>query len=419
MKIYNKNLQWKFADLLKCFRKSINEGYLPENWYERKNISGSELIMIESGTRIAFTSDCVICYRKINSWKYVHEQIWTDNEGMWFSDHHGKYIEDGYEYYAKIYGRNGSYMDYFFDDDVVEFRGDYYFENTIGSFDIVQCYETDEYCYSGDLYYWESDGYYHNYEEEDEEDESIFSYHSVPRHFYPIKTASIGFEVEKNGFPMTQMCKEDIRDTTNWIIESDGSVSSGFELVSPTYDINDTEKILEDFEVLKEYINVNDTSNSGGHINYGIKYLSDVEIIEQIRAFIPIIYSMYYKRIGNTYCGAKKTKELNLDKYQSIRLRGNYVEFRIIRAVESLDQLIWRFRFFQFMTEMRGVTFSKLVLTMANKKHPLTQHMMKVYGNDSYKKMLRRAIKYNEQFNEQTLSQSVLNYISKKLANIA
>jgi hypothetical protein len=44
---------------------------------------------------------------------------------------------------------------------------------------------------------------------------------------------------------------------------------------------------------------------------------------------------------------------------------------------------------------------------------------MKVYGNDSYKKMLRRAIKYNEQFNEQTLSQSVLNYISKKLASIA
>jgi hypothetical protein len=419
MKIYNKNPQWKFADLLKCFRKSINDGYLPENWYERKNHSGSELIMIESGTRIAFTSDCVICYRKINSWKYVHEQIWTDNEGMWWSDHHGKYIEDGYEYYARIYGRNGGYMDYFFEDDVIKFRGDYYFEQTIGSFDIVQCYETDEYYYSSDLYYWESDGNYHNYEEEEEEDEPIYSYHSIPRHFYPIKTASIGFEVEKNGFPMTQMCKEDIRDTTNWIIESDGSVSSGFELVSPTYDINDTERILSDFEVLKEYINVKDTSNSGGHINYGIKYLSDVEIIEQIRAFIPIIYAMYHKRIGNTYCGAKKTKELNLDKYQSIRLRGNYVEFRIIRAVESLNQLVWRFRFFQFMTEMRGISFSKLVLTMANKKHPLTQHMMKVYGNDSYKKMLRRAIKYNEQFNEQTLSQSVLNYISKKLASIA
>jgi hypothetical protein len=418
MKIYNKP-NWTFAQLLRFFRKSINEGYLPENWYERKNISGSELIVIESETRIAFTSDCVICYRKINSWKYVHEEIWTDNEGMWWSDHHGKYIEDGYEYCAKIYGRNGAYMDYFFDDDVVEFRGDYYFEQTIGSFDIVQCYETDEYYYSGDLYYWESDGNYHNYEEEDEEDEPIYSYHSVPRHFYPIKTASIGFEVEKNGFPMTQMLKEDIRDTTNWIIESDGSVSSGFELVSPTYDINDTERILSDFEVLKEYINVKDTSNSGGHINYGIKYLSDVEIIDQIRAFIPIIYAMYHKRIGNTYCGAKKTKELNLDKYQSIRLRGNYVEFRIIRAVESLDQLVWRFRFFQFMTEMRGISFSKLVLTMANKKHPFAQHMMKVYGNDNYKKMLRRAIKYNEQFNEQTLSQSVLNYITKKLANIA
>jgi hypothetical protein len=410
---------WTFSELLNCFKKSIYEGYLPEDWYKEKWKRDVELIVIESGTRISFKRDCVQCYKSLTRWTWVNEEIWTENEDMYYSDYHGKYIHEAHGYYAKIYGRNGAYMDYFFDDDVVEFRGDYYFENTIGSFDIVQCYETDEYCYSGDLYYWESDGNYHNYEEEEEEDEPIYSYHSIPRHFYPIKTASIGFEVEKNGFPMTQMCKEDIRDTTNWIIESDGSVGDGFELVSPTYDINDSERILKDFETLKEYINVNNTSNSGGHINYGIKYLSDVEIIEQIRAFIPIIYAMYHKRIGNTYCGAKKTKELNSDKYQSIRLRGNYVEFRIIRAVESLNQLVWRFRFFQFMTEMRGISFSKLVLTMANKKHPLTQHMMKVYGNNSYKKMLRRAIKYNEQFNEQTLSQSVLNYISKKLANIA
>ena len=129
---------------------------------------------------------------------------------------------------------------------------------------------------------------------------------------------------------------------------------------------------------------------------------------------------MHSHRIGNSYCQAKKIKKLidDRDKYQSIRLRGNYIEFRIFSAVHTFNHLKFRLSFFRIMAANLGAPFGKVLRMAVNEKSPLCQLLLSLntYQNkEKFEAMIQRAINMDRTFGTGRITE---NNISKILTGI-
>ena len=283
-----------------------------------------------------------------------------------------------------------------------------------------------DYYHVNDVYYWDSDGEYHLTEEDEEEtnrgdNNTLWGYSQGPQEKYFVNDDDLGgqkfgwgIEIEKSEFPSFDFNKNELYNSTGAVIERDSSVCDGFELKTPVYNLFSS-KTDEKLQALEEFCNIKGTRGAGGHIGFSMEGKTDIELLNLCRGFLPLIYGMYKKRALNSYCTAKKIPSLIRDreKMQSIRLRDNYIEFRIFSAVKSFYTIQFRLQLFRIMAKNLGATFSK-VLNMATTQGTELNTLLtsKVYDSEErMSELLTNAVAMHKAFgpsgkalNEKTLA---------------
>jgi hypothetical protein len=268
-----------------------------------------------------------------------------------------------------------------------------------------------EWCWQDDTLYCEEDGCtYHiddegtnifwnerndEYRLEEENDRQLHEYHSgFRRDFTTHDTVyTIGFEVEKEDDDPLDTWDLDAVDETGWCRESDGSLceETGFELVSPIYDLNDPllDSALEG-RLLRDHINADYSSNCGGHINVGKRGLSGEEFFDSIQAFVPLFLTIWRHRLGNSYSQMQRKPDnyKRAGKYSAVNIQSRYVEFRLPPAFKNVTNLLWRRDLMRIMCANENIKPLQLITMMLNPKSELGVHLRKVYSNDQVLKVV-------------------------------
>jgi hypothetical protein len=216
-----------------------------------------------------------------------------------------------------------------------------------------------------------------------------------------IGAINFGFEAEKQDY--------DFRDRDNAIKlafntgfkkERDGSLGDGgFELISPVLPLNNDAVINEVLAPVRDILDAGTTDKCGGHINVSIVGQTSKDILKKVKGSLPIFYSIYEKRLNNTYCGAQQfsTYLRSPRKYQSFFLKNNDIlEFRIFPAIKNNTILKNRIDLMRIVfNELYGKTHNKVILEMATKDSNLYKFMLNVVCNgdmDKFKTKIKSFI---------------------------
>jgi hypothetical protein len=297
------------------------------------------------------------------------------------------------------------------------YNGNFYDDDARSYHDLAYCEDDNELHHTDDLYFWDADGCYHlSPEEEDDSEDYVNGYHNGS---YKTKTFTdspkffIGFEIEKEDQEVKEsLYISDFKDSAPlWRKERDGSLDdeSGYELISPTYElkVNKIKKDIKANSILLNHINAKHSKSCGGHINISEVNKTGEELFNNLKGYTPLFHALYYKRIDKNYSKGKSNEKLLSDneKYQSIKIHDNRVEYRIISAVPDFDTLMWRAQLMDFIlnnqTECIKEAFFKLNTTLL----PLIK---KVYNTpEKLNNLIDRVIKYTLQFENVTLTKEV------------
>jgi hypothetical protein len=216
---------------------------------------------------------------------------------------------------------------------------------------------------------------------------------------------TIGFEVEKEDSSVRRSVDADLLyNTTRWAKERDGSLSSysGYELVSPTYDLytNDLDNDLKNSEDLRNHIDAQyNTGSCGGHIHLGATGVTGKRLFQMMGPWIPLIYSLYVGRINGRHCKVKKNENIIRDdeKYQSVRIFDNRVELRIISAVPDVDTLLWRRDLLRLICDNLSATPFTILAMMHDKRSKLHKHLRKQYSATNLEKKIQLYVYFANQ----------------------
>lgn len=261
------------------------------------------------------------------------------------------------------------------------------------------------------VYYWESDGEYH-YEPEPTE-QYVRDYH----HDTSVKKVTfsenpkffIGFEIEKEDKEVKESIDiDDFEDENpNWRKEKDGSLDdeSGYELISPCYELNvdEIKKDIESSKTIVEHINAKKSNSCGGHINISESGLTGKELFEKIEGYTPLFHALYYKRTETRYSKGKSNKDLKEsgEKFQSVKIHSNRVEYRIVSAVPNLNTLLWRARLLKYILENPTDSPIRAFHYIQNGLKPLLAEM---YPNEKINVLFERVIEFTEKYENIKLS---------------
>jgi hypothetical protein len=231
------------------------------------------------------------------------------------------------------------------------------------------------------------------------------SYHGMRRMDKRTKEGwSVGFEVEKEDVEMVGVDAGKIHKDTAWCKEKDGSLddATGYELISPILSLMDTKYITNSITSVKDLINGNYTSSCGGHIHIGHNEYSPDEIFEGLSGYFPLFYAMYEKRMEQTYCKAKKKKEMayKKDKYSAFYVRDTTVEFRIPSAVKNVSNLLWRLTFMQIICKGFCKSETQVLKDLVNCKSKLHKHLRKVYSAEQILDKANKFVNYSRLYND-------------------
>jgi hypothetical protein len=351
--------------------------------------------------------------------RYYDSEENRDYYGIVFAEYEEEYTFESNCHYGWITNRLEGYFIYD-NNDYVYHDGIYYrTENIANHRDVYHCSEHG----------W----YYENCSEcednnEEEENNLLFDYHSGHRSdLTDSKTVyKIGFEVEKEDKEMRN--KEtafELFETTGWAKEHDGSLNgeTGFELISPIFDLF-SDKIVESFNKVTDYLDAKQSKSCGGHINYSIKGLQPQETFKTIEGYLPLLYSLYENRITNRYCLAKKSKELIFnteDKYQSVAIKNNRIEFRIFSGVKSKKHLVWRLELIKIFALNPRKNPWEVLKDLCDKESHLHTHLLQVFSEKAIEKKIELFVKYTNEIEEICLNNiltSDFKYISGVKINL-
>jgi len=282
---------------------------------------------------------------------------------------------------------------------------------TISYIDGAYSMHQGEWCWQDDTLYCEEDGCtYHNNDEgenifwsdrngeyglTEENDRQLHEYHSGFRRDFTLRDTvyTIGFEVEKEDDDPLDMWDLDAVDETGWCRESDGSLcdETGFELVSPIYDLNDTllDSAVEG-RILRDHINADYGSNCGGHINVGKRGVSGDDFFDSIQAFVPLFLTIWRHRITNHYSQIQRKPDnyKRAGKYSAVNIQSRYIEFRLPPAFKNVTNLLWRRDLMRIMCDNENIKPLQLITMMLNPKSALGIHLRKVYSDDQVLKVV-------------------------------
>ena len=356
---------------------------------------------------------------------YFEEEYSTSMEGnicynddMYFCEYYEEHTEEPTT--LCYIGRRGEHQ---YSDKAInklglnEYNGDFYDWDALSYHDLYYCEDDNQVHNINDLYYHDSDGEYHlSPEEEDTSEDYISGYHDggyKKREFTKKPKFFIGFEIEKEDKEVKEsLYISDFKDSAPlWRKERDGSLNdeSGYELISPTYElkVGKIKKEIQENSMLLAHINAKHSKSCGGHINISEVGKTGEKLFNDLKGYTPLFHALYYGRVDKNYSKGKSNEKLlsENEKYQSIKIHDNRVEYRIISAVPDFDTLIWRAQLMDFIlnnqTECTKEAFFKLNTTLL----PLIK---KVYKTpERLNALIDRVIKYTLQFENVTLNKEV------------
>jgi hypothetical protein len=404
-------------------KNQVKRGYLPPNFIEK--LRNCNYLIETTAGEIVLNSECI--YTREGHYCHVTE----DKDVIYCIDElattRRKYIL--MENSVQAYGSNQELFTTYIADAYI-YREEYYHRDYLSENNLVRTYEGDI-SHIDDVFYWNSDGEYHLEEEPDQDDNVIYGYdcgirekdfthEDIEETTAPI--FGFGIEIEKNELPTFEFNRRLLYEETGAVIERDGSVSQGFELKTPIYNLLST-KTDERIKALKSYCDIQNVQNAGGHIGFSCKGLNDIQLLDAVRGFLPLIYAMHKKRLTNTYCRAKRVSRLKAEKYekmQSIRLRDNYIEFRIFSSVKNFDTLLFRLELFRIIAQNLNAPFGKVIGMCINPEHPLHNLLAnRIYKNSAkFTRLVTDAIEIDKNLGQGRIKPESIVKIQEKIISI-
>lgn len=310
-----------------------------------------------------------------------YRKIEMEQLNIIFDHYYQKYVFDNDCYMYGVVGINSKYG-YFNKDANYINTGDEWYISYEVMFD-----NGIDHCESCEIYY------YFNHEDCncDSNSRYCFDYHEKIRQDISNNSMyKIGLEVEKEDlYQLEKEYPEDLFYCTNWIKEEDGSLNEdGFELVSPVFpfdiekNIFEQEIIINSINEVSDYINAEFTESCGGHINISCKNLTSRDLLFKISGYIPLLYSIYEKRVKNTFSEAKQLKLYN-DRKLAFRLKElGVLEIRIFPAVKNVNNLLWRIELIRLFIKYSTNQYKVALHNISNPKHEIHQHLLKVFNKE-------------------------------------
>lgn len=259
-------------------------------------------------------------------------------------------------------------------------------------------------------------------EQEEFNEEYNFSYHgSSPWDLSNGEIAKIGFEIEKEDIKAKEsIYAEELQRETGWGKENDSSLdsTSGFELVSPIYPLHESaDYFISEFLQVEELINADYSKSCGGHINYSNSLYSQEELLHSISGYIPLIYSLYEHRIGNSYCEAKSPEKLKIDgvKYQAIRIKSNCLEFRIFPAVKNVKNLLWRLKLIQIIDKHKTSSAKQVIQFMTDENHELFKLLTEIFSIEKLIQKVNKVAYFSGSYDGEIINQQTINEFTKHI----
>lgn len=339
------------------------------------------------------------------------------------SEHEGKWAHRAVV--SKVLLENGNtvyVLDSEYHDLIVEVEGDAYLRDDIDECDTVEAYggnyggqliwldnsifaeDVDGHFHESDageyVFYHENRDAYYTYEPE----QGTLEYHAQQSLGYINRTNAgtlytIGFEVEKEDEDIFNNYTADDTSNLGWSREHDGSLDedTGYELVSPIYDLFDSK--LEDeiaaSQILRDHINADASTRCGGHINFGKVGTSGSQLLKECAAFLPLFVALYRKRVLSRW--ASMRVDINeydgSDRYVAFNVKREYIEFRLIARVHDVDTMLWRRDLFRIMASNPNIGAAKVQQMMLDRRSALHKLLRKMYTEE---KLLRLACWYSQ-----------------------
>ncbi len=196
----------------------------------------------------------------------------------------------------------------------------------------------------------------------------------------------IGFEVEKVSSANRDKVHSDLLlQQCKWVAESDSSLGdSGYELISPIYNLMSRKLITKDCEFLKDLMKTTRlNSKCGGHINVSKKGLTSAELLDTIRGYASLFYAMDENRMHAEYSRVRKFIDYkeSATKYNCFNVSNSQrLEIRIFSEVESAEHLLKRYEFIRHVLTnptKRTETVAAKLLDPSSPLHNLVKDLNK------------------------------------------
>ena len=187
-----------------------------------------------------------------------------------------------------------------------------------------------------------------------------YSYHERERNYkIDNSKANFGFEIEKSQMPSTGLIdRETAYKYDGVIIESDGTVIQGFELITPPLPKgNKINKLIQKYE---SYINVSDIRNAGGHACISLPYCNGIRTFYSLINWLPIIAAIYHDRLDNNYCKISNMNEPTVDR-RAFCTHNNYLEIRCSSAIQDSNDLLRRIDLLNYIAEHSNKSFASTI----------------------------------------------------------
>ncbi len=220
----------------------------------------------------------------------------------------------------------------------------------------------------------------------------------------------VGFEIEKEDPIIQDVNTKILLKQTGWIVEQDSSLHEeiGFELVSPVYNLDDQIQILKGLKSVEQLIDANQSSRCGGHIHVSDSRRTPSKIVDEIRGYLPLLYSLYPRRIENCYCPAKFHKDYIPDYQlgnhrQAVNPKRETLEFRIFPSPKNVGQAEWRARLILHMLKTPAIEPIDAAHQLLDRKSELYELLRETIGDQTIRRKVADFAKLSDKYEFQEL----------------
>jgi hypothetical protein len=381
--------------IMQMIEKSIENGYLRDNWKDDKENNYKNIVSTYSGY-YAFEHDCTIVegeylHENEDADDYIYDEI---DEHYIFSDN-ASYVETG---------RDGFYTH---DDNCSGCNGIYRYNSMWINDAYMERYDLVHDCDGDirnidDVYYWESDCEWHDEpeegseEEEDDDDDDMDSATINSYSYRPsMKFCSLsnensnapffGIELEverKNSKGLKHKYMAGMIQHEHWYFKTDGSLTDGFEIVTHPMTFNyiqQSEKTFTDSLklLIENGYNSYDANTCGMHIHISKKSFNTWHLYRFLKFFVEnkeFIVAISQRKMEKLKKWANieddtdssliykaKKKDGNGERYVAINLKNTAtVEIRIFRGTLNINSFMKNIEFahalFMYTKENKDVS---------------------------------------------------------------